>query len=181
VYLVLYRSARIGVRRDTFYSPGDYGGGGGDGGDGGDRWKVSVGDEVIMSDPDANQRDDSFQNTNWFASVWHPFRVPWSVCQILAIYRDIPVHTTRDGTGTEPELRWFYEKSDISGVLSKSSSSANDNDLDHNEIFETDNVGEAPAEALLGSLALHHHHQFNPSDDPNRSLPPSFKQQEKRS
>jgi len=79
------------------------------------------------------------------------------------------------------ELRWFYEKSDISGVLSKSSSSANDNDLDHNEIFETDNVGEAPAEALLGYLALHHHHQFNPSDDPNRSLPPSFKQQEKRS
>jgi len=59
------------------------------------------------------------------------------------------------------ELRYLYQKSDIPGVDDNSSSKELFRELEIVEIFETDDVGEAPAESLLSPIALH--------SDPNQA------------
>ncbi len=149
-------------------------------------WKVNVGDTVaIHVDLDRTARNRVAKNLKGGYELY-PYTVTWWVAEIIAIYRYLSDNEAQelrkkvsdsDGLSSldekqqergsfQVEVRWLYRKVDIPGAFNrKTNSCENDNGL--MEVFETDDVGEISATALLGQVIVHCKENI-PEDPPTR-------------
>ena len=68
------------------------------------KWKVEVGD-VLACHINESQRQISFDTGS---HKWHPYIVPWSPCQVMAI--------CNEGDHLKFEVRWFYQAMELRNV-----------------------------------------------------------------
>ncbi len=137
-------------------------------------WTVKVGDTVaIHVDLDRAARNRVAKNLKGGYDLY-PYTVTWWVAEVIAIYRNLSDNeaqvlrkkvsdsdrlTSLDEKNQElgsfqVEVRWLYRKVDIPGAFNRKTNPC-DNIDGVNEVFETDDVDEISATALLGQVIVH--------------------------
>ena len=122
------------------------------------KWKVQVGD-VLACHGNESQRQSNFDSGS---HEWHPFVVPWSPCQVMAIYHE--------GGHLKFEVRWFYQAVELRNVPPTDvvvSERLRQNVIYEKEDSPTSFVGTC---SLLGPLTLISIH----SEGASVMLPPPF-------
>ena len=100
----------------------------------------------------------------------HPYKVQWWSAIVVAIYRGLEEDEAKDMKDRRPteaghglqkygqvrlEVRWFYKPEDIPGMTGSNSKAEREARDGLEELFETDDIDEVGAGALLGPVMLH--------------------------
>mmetsp|Transcript_16620 Transcript_16620/g.23590 ORF Transcript_16620/g.23590 Transcript_16620/m.23590 type:complete len:1299 (+) Transcript_16620:102-3998(+) len=129
------------------------------------KWNVKLGDIVAVHCSNT-LKFQAQQDKNY-----HPFCVPWGIGEIVSIYMNISPEDTlamqsRTGVTNDAkvksfglfvvELRWFYEKADISGTTTGVNLVSKENgDKTVEEILESDECLEVMSNTLLAPVKMY--------------------------